>query len=88
MRLQCFNPSILNTEPPPVTGAQSIWLLSLPLIRAAFSRGSGFVLWSGATGTTLSDGRGGSGLRKSEQLHRFRLLTVKTQTLSGLGVIG
>jgi hypothetical protein len=43
LRLECFNPSILKTEPPPVTCAQSIWLLSFPLIRAAFSRGSGFV---------------------------------------------
>ena len=45
MRLECFNPSILKTEPPPVTCAQSIWLPSFPLIRAAFSRGSGFVQW-------------------------------------------
>jgi len=43
--LECFNPSILKTEPPPVTCAQSTWLLSFPLIRAAFSRGSGFVRW-------------------------------------------
>jgi hypothetical protein len=40
----CLNPSILKTEPPPVTRAQSTWLLSFPLIRAAFSRESGFVL--------------------------------------------
>src|SRR5262249_41497205 len=45
LRLECFNPSILKTEPPPVTCAQSIWLPSFPLIRAAFSRGSGFVQW-------------------------------------------
>jgi hypothetical protein len=45
LRLECFNPSILKTEPPPVTCAQTTWLLSSQLIRAAFSRGSGFVLW-------------------------------------------
>jgi len=46
--LECFNPSILKTEPLPVTSAQSSWLQSSPLkasIRAAFSRGSGFVPW-------------------------------------------
>jgi hypothetical protein len=43
LRLECFNPSILKTEPLPVTRAQSTWLLSFQLIRAAFSRESGFV---------------------------------------------
>ena len=36
--------SILKTETPPVTCAQSTLLLSPRLIWAAFSRGSGFVL--------------------------------------------
>src|SRR6516165_4196955 len=36
---------MLETMPPPVTSAQSTWLLSFPLIRAAVSRGSGFVHW-------------------------------------------
>jgi hypothetical protein len=45
LRLECFNPAILKTETLPVTCAQSIWSLSFPLIRAAFSRGSGFVRW-------------------------------------------
>jgi hypothetical protein len=46
--LQYFNPSILKTEPPPVTSAQSTRLLSSWLtasIAATFSRGSGFVPW-------------------------------------------
>jgi hypothetical protein len=41
--LECFNPSILKTEPPSVSRAQSTLLLSCRLIWAAFSRGSGFV---------------------------------------------
>ena len=36
---------MLETMPPPVTSAQSTWLLSFPLIRAAVSRGSWFVHW-------------------------------------------
>src|SRR5260370_23137092 len=48
LRLECFDPSILKTESPPVIPAQSAWLLSFRLtanVPAAFSRGSGFVLW-------------------------------------------
>src|SRR5260370_452205 len=46
LRLECFDPSILKTESPPVIPAQSAWLLSFRLtanVPAAFSRGSGFV---------------------------------------------
>jgi hypothetical protein len=43
--LECFNPSILKAEPP-ARHQRSINVVAvLSVIWAAFSRGSGFVLW-------------------------------------------